>query len=101
MHTDPEFYLPKETEVHAMAPDSAAPCDAYFLLVPHNNLAEVRLPSDAVPGTASTTEIVVYTAQTFDMFSCMRAIAVQQSQVHRINGLVPRGGCSRWSLHIC
>ena len=79
-----------ETEVHAIAPDSAAPCDANFLFLHHNNLAEVRLPSDAVPSTACITETVVYTVLTFDVFSCMRAIAVRQSQVHHINGLVPR-----------
>ena len=39
-----------------MVPDSAAPCHVDFLLVPHYNLAEVRLPSDVVPGTASITE---------------------------------------------
>ena len=54
--------------MHVMAPESAAPCDDDFLLVPHNNLAEVRLPSDAVPGTACITacitEIVVYTVLT-------------------------------------
>ena len=64
MHNDPECYLPKETEVHVMAPESAAPCDVDFLLVPHNNLAELRLPSDAVPGTpcitACITEIVAH-----------------------------------------
>ena len=32
-----------------MVPVSAAPCHVDFLLVPHNNLAEVRLPNDAVP----------------------------------------------------
>ena len=88
-----------------MAPESAAPCDVDFFLVPHNNLAEVRLPSDTVPGTACITacitEIVVYTVLSFDVFSCMRATIVRQSQVHHINGLVPRGGCSRGSLQIC
>ena len=90
----------QETKV----PDSAAPRHVDFLLVSHNNLSEVRLPSDVVPGTACTTdcitEIVVYTVLTFDVFSRMCAIAVQQSQVHPINCFVPRGGCSRGSLHI-
>merc|ERR1711916_173333 len=40
----PECYLPKESEVHIMAPDSGAPGDVVFLPVPHNNLAEVRVP---------------------------------------------------------
>merc|ERR1712136_456067 len=51
MYRGPECYLPKESEVHIMAPDSGAPGDVVFLPVPHNDLAEVRLPSDAVPGT--------------------------------------------------
>ena len=54
-----------------MVPDSAAPCHVDFLLVPHYNLAEVRLPSDVVPGTASITETVAYNVLTFDVFSCM------------------------------
>ena len=94
MHTDPECYLPKETEVHVMAPDYAAPCDVDFLLV-------VRLPSDAVTGTACITETVVYTVLTFDVFSCMRAFTVRQSLVHQFYGVVLRGGCSRGSLQIC
>ena len=47
--------------MHVMAPDSAARCDVDFLPVLHNNLAEVRLHSDAVPGTACVTEIVMCT----------------------------------------
>ena len=35
--------------MHAIAPESAAPCDADFLLVHRNILAKVRLPRDAVP----------------------------------------------------
>ena len=88
-----------------MAPESAAPCDDDFLLVPHSNLAEVRLLSDAVPGTACITacitEIVVCTVLTFDVFSSMRATTVRQSQVHHINGLISRQGCSRGSLQVC
>ena len=103
MHSDPESCLPMETEVHTIALDSA-PLDD-FLLVPHNNLAEVRLPSDALPGTACITacitETVVCTVLTFDVFSCLRAIAVRQSQVHHINGLEPRGACSRGLQQIC
>ena len=87
--------------MHAMAPHSAARCDVDFLPVLHNNLAEVRLHSDAVPGTACITEIVVCTVLTFDVFSCLRAIAVRQSQLHHINGLEPRGDCSRGSLQNC
>ena len=56
MHTDPECYLPKETEVHVMAPDSAVPCDVDILLVPHNNLAEVR-PS-LPPGRGAETKLL-------------------------------------------
>ena len=77
--------------MHAIAPDSAATCDADFLLVHRNILAEVRLPRDAVPSTACITETVVYTVLTFDVFSCLRALTVQQSQVHHINRAVPRG----------
>ena len=69
MHTDPECYLSKETEVHVIASLSAAPCDANFLFVHHNNLAEVRLPSEVVPGTACITETVVHTVLIFDVFS--------------------------------
>ena len=54
-----------------MVPDSAAPCHVDFLLVPHYNLAEVRLPSDVVPGTASFTETVTYNVLTYDVSSCM------------------------------
>ena len=82
MHTDPGFCLPKETDVHVMAPDSAARCDVDFLPVLHNNLAEVRLHSDAVPGTARITEIVVCTVLTFDVFflpACNRRAAVSAS----------------------
>ena len=100
MLTDPECYLPKETEVRAIAPDSAVTCDADFLLVQRNILAEVRLSRGAVPGTACITETVVYTVLTFDVFSCMRAFTVRQSLVQHFNGVVPRGGCSRGSLHI-
>ena len=63
--------------------------------MPHNILAEVRLPSDAVPGNACITESVVCTVHTSDVFSCLRAIAVRQSHVHHFNGLEPRRGCSR------
>ena len=91
-----ECYLPKEAEVHVVALDSAAPCFVDFLPV-----AEVRLHSDAVPGTACITETVVCTVLTFDVFSCLRAIAVRQSQLHHINGLEPWGDCSRGSLQIC
>ena len=50
-----ECYLPKDAEVHVIALDSAAPCFVDFLPVPHNNLAELRLHSDAVPSTACIT----------------------------------------------
>ena len=73
----------RETEVHVMVPGSAAPCHVDFLLVPHNNLAEVRLPSDVVPSTASITETVVYTVLTFDVLvhACNRRAAVSGSSL--------------------
>ena len=41
--------------MHVIALDSAAPCFVDFLPVPHINLAELRLHSDAVPSTACIT----------------------------------------------
>ena len=45
-----ECYLPKDTEVHVMVPDSAAPCHVDFLLCPGTTIScrGKRLPSDVV-----------------------------------------------------
>lgn len=78
----PECYIPRQTPVCVVAPESSVPGDVVMARLLDANrqrtgyLCEVRLPNNAVPGQPCAAAVWGYTVPPLDVFSCGVALFI-------------------------